>query len=257
MGPSLAVFMLVLHAARAEYRQPPGVNPAHYQAQGQVPQQQFQQPPQQQFQQPPQQQFQQPPQQQFQQPPPQQGVPQQQFQQVPQQQAVPQQQFQQAPQQGQPVQQGIPQQQFQRTGGHGGQQQAILRDKQKIQAEKEHIKEHLGAPIDTAGMSEEELQFHYFKMHDADGNNKLDGLELVASLQHWHDQAGHEPGHPVPEAKTFTDQELFELIDPIIDQDDRNRDGYIDYSEFMLAQQNAPPPPQGQAQAQAQPQHQA
>ena len=23
-------------------------------------------------------------------------------------------------------------------------------------------------------------------MHDADGNNKLDGLELVASLQHWH-----------------------------------------------------------------------
>ena len=49
-----------------------------------------------------------------------------------------------------------------------------------------HIKEHLGAPIDTSKMSEEELQFHYFKMHDADGNNKLDGLELVASLQHWH-----------------------------------------------------------------------
>ena len=33
-------------------------------------------------------------------------------------------------------------------------------------------------------MSEEELesaeisQFHYFKLHDYDGNNKLDGLEL-------------------------------------------------------------------------------
>ena len=39
-------------------------------------------------------------------------------------------------------------------------------------------------------MSEEELQFHYFKMHDADGNNKLDGLELVASLQHWHGKRG-------------------------------------------------------------------
>jgi len=104
-------------------------------------------------------------------------------------------------------------------------------------------------------MSEEELQFHYFKMHDADNNNKLDGLELVASLQHWHDQSGHdghEAGHQAPpEPKTFTDQELFELIDPIIDQDDRNRDGFIDYSEFMVAQQNAPPatpPPQQQGQ---------
>ncbi|XP_037083691.1 putative mediator of RNA polymerase II transcription subunit 29 isoform X3 [Pollicipes pollicipes] len=235
MGPSLAVFMLVLHAARAEYRQPPGVNPAHYQAQGQVPQQQFQQPPQQQFQQPPQQQFQQPPQQQFQQPPPQQGVPQQQFQQVPQQQAVPQQQFQQAPQQGQPVQQGIPQQQFQRTqGGHGGQQQAILRDKQKIQAEKEHIKEHLGAPIDTAGMSEEELQFHYFKMHDADGNNKLDGLELVASLQHWHDEDHSDGEHAArPPPPAYPEWKVVEMVDLTLLDSDADRDGYVSWAEFL------------------------
>lgn len=35
-------------------------------------------------------------------------------------------------------------------------------------------------------MSEPELQFHYFKMHDADNNNKLDGCELIKSLIHWH-----------------------------------------------------------------------
>lgn len=35
-------------------------------------------------------------------------------------------------------------------------------------------------------MSEEELQFHYFKMHDNDNNNKLDGSELIKSLIHWH-----------------------------------------------------------------------
>jgi len=45
-------------------------------------------------------------------------------------------------------------------------------------AQKEHV--------DTSKMSEQELQFHYFKMHDADGNNKLDGCELVKSLIHWH-----------------------------------------------------------------------
>ena len=40
--------------------------------------------------------------------------------------------------------------------------------------------------VDTSKMTEQELQFHYFKMHDSDGNNKLDGCELVKSLIHWH-----------------------------------------------------------------------
>lgn len=40
--------------------------------------------------------------------------------------------------------------------------------------------------LDTSKMSEQELQFHYFKMHDADNNNKLDGCELIKSLIHWH-----------------------------------------------------------------------
>lgn len=51
-----------------------------------------------------------------------------------------------------------------------------------------HIGEHVGVPVDVANMSEQELQFHYFKMHDADNNNKLDGCELVKSLIHWHGQ---------------------------------------------------------------------
>lgn len=49
-----------------------------------------------------------------------------------------------------------------------------------------HIAEHADIPIDTSKMTEQELQFHYFKMHDADNNNKLDGCELIKSLIHWH-----------------------------------------------------------------------
>lgn len=49
-----------------------------------------------------------------------------------------------------------------------------------------HIAEHMDVPIDTSKMTEQELQFHYFKMHDADNNNKLDGCELIKSLIHWH-----------------------------------------------------------------------
>merc|ERR1719220_1102634 len=88
---------------------------------------------------------------------------------------------------------------------------------------------------------EQELQFHYFKMHDSDGNNKLDGCELVKSLIHWHDQSNHDPksGQPLPEEKIFKDDELVSMIDPILETDDRNKDGYIDYSEFVIAQQAA------------------
>lgn len=39
---------------------------------------------------------------------------------------------------------------------------------------------------DMSKLSEEELQFHYFKMHDNDDNNMLDGSELIKSLIHWH-----------------------------------------------------------------------
>jgi len=96
-------------------------------------------------------------------------------------------------------------------------------------------------PIDTSNMSEQELQFHYFKMHDADNNNKLDGCELVKSLIHWHDQANHDPrsGSPIPEAKVFNDEELSNMIDPILANDDKNRDGFIDYGEFVRAQATA------------------
>ena len=40
-------------------------------------------------------------------------------------------------------------------------------------------------PMDVSAMSEEELMFYYFRMHDVDLNGKLDGCELIKSLIHW------------------------------------------------------------------------
>ncbi|XP_069948549.1 lymphotoxin beta receptor inhibitor-like isoform X3 [Cherax quadricarinatus] len=186
-----------------QYRQAPGVPPPQQQ------QQHYQQP---QYQQPPQQQqFQQPVQQQQYQPPPQQPPQQQQY---------------------QPQQVG---------GGHQHHNQRVLHNP-NLSKERDHLKDHLEVPIDTSGMSEQELQFHYFKMHDADNNNKLDGQELIKSLFHWHDAANHDAGktgHPPPEPKLFTDDELVNMIDPILLQDDKNKDGFIDYPEFVQAQRNA------------------
>lgn len=48
--------------------------------------------------------------------------------------------------------------------------------------------EHLEGVIDKPEkeMSPQELQLHYFKMHDYDGNNLLDGLELSTAITHVH-----------------------------------------------------------------------
>ena len=49
---------------------------------------------------------------------------------------------------------------------------------------KEHLKEVMDKPKDQ--MTEEELEFHYFKLHDYDDNNKLDGVEIVKAITHFH-----------------------------------------------------------------------
>uniref|UniRef100_A0A182VPV1 EF-hand domain-containing protein n=1 Tax=Anopheles minimus TaxID=112268 RepID=A0A182VPV1_9DIPT len=110
-------------------------------------------------------------------------------------------------------------------------------------------------PIDTSKMSEQELQFHYFKMHDSDNNNKLDGCELIKSLIHWHEQgkAQENSGHPQHEEKIFSNDELSALIDPILNSDDHNQDGFIDYPEFVRAQHKAAQQQQQQEQQQQQP----
>ncbi|CAN7983680.1 unnamed protein product [Ixodes hexagonus] len=127
-------------------------------------------------------------------------------------------------------------------GGSFIREKAHVQDRAHIQ---EHLSEMLGPNQDMSKMSEEELQFHYFKLHDNDDNNKLDGLELIKSLIHWHVEEskhlatqGNQQPTPHGTTKLFTDQELANMIDPILEMDDKNRDGFIDYPEFVNAQKS-------------------
>ena len=45
----------------------------------------------------------------------------------------------------------------------------------------EHLKTMIGDK-DTSQMTPEELQFYYFKQHDYDNNNQLDGIELIQGI---------------------------------------------------------------------------
>lgn len=52
-------------------------------------------------------------------------------------------------------------------------------------------------------------------------------------------EQGNTESGGTPNDKLFNDEELVQLIDPILNMDDTNNDGYIDYPEFIQAQQNA------------------
>uniref|UniRef100_A0A8C5PDN6 Multiple coagulation factor deficiency 2, ER cargo receptor complex subunit n=1 Tax=Leptobrachium leishanense TaxID=445787 RepID=A0A8C5PDN6_9ANUR len=93
--------------------------------------------------------------------------------------------------------------------------------------DKEHIMEHLEGVVEkpTSEMSPQELQLHYFKMHDYDGNSLLDGLELAAAITHVHKEGGEN-------TDSLKEDDLIKMIDEVLRDDDKNKDGYIDYAEF-------------------------
>ncbi|KAG7274731.1 hypothetical protein CRUP_035522 [Coryphaenoides rupestris] len=105
--------------------------------------------------------------------------------------------------------------------GHGRLDRNMVQDQ-------DHIMEHLEGVIEKPEkeMSAQELQLHYFKMHDYDGNNLLDGLELATAITHVQKEEGGENSHPMKE------EDLISLIDDVLKDDDKNNDGYIDYAEF-------------------------
>ncbi|XP_058242332.1 multiple coagulation factor deficiency protein 2 [Hemibagrus wyckioides] len=121
-------------------------------------------------------------------------------------------------------------------GDHHGQenpQPPITRMDKNMVQDKDHIMEHLDGVIDKpeSDMTPQELQLHYFKMHDYDGNNLLDGLELATAITHVHKE---EKGQNSPPMK---EQDLINIIDQVLRDDDKNNDGYIDYAEFAKSLQ--------------------
>lgn len=92
-----------------------------------------------------------------------------------------------------------------------------------------HLKEDLhGGPVSKPidEMNTEELQFHYFRQHDFDHNDKLDGSELVVSLSHHQRQQDGT-------VRAFTDDQLADIIDEILKRHDTNHDGMMSFEEYV------------------------
>ncbi|KAE8741759.1 hypothetical protein FOCC_FOCC012707 [Frankliniella occidentalis] len=121
----------------------------------------------------------------------------------------------------------------------------LIQDDQLLQ-DKEHIREDLGkwaTEEAVENMTPEELQFHYFKLHDLDENIKLDGLEILRAIMHTEEHESHshegedenslaegQEGHTEPVSMEY----YIELIDEVLREDDTNNDGYLSYAEYVV-----------------------
>jgi hypothetical protein len=70
--------------------------------------------------------------------------------------------------------------------GSAGYKHEEINQQVKTNMNQDHVFEHLEGVINKPKeqMTQEEQNFYYFKLHDYDNNNKLDGLELVSAFAH-------------------------------------------------------------------------
>ncbi|KAK8756944.1 hypothetical protein V5799_000355 [Amblyomma americanum] len=95
----------------------------------------------------------------------------------------------------------------------------------------EHIKKDVAKIMQlqsTGEMSTEELYFYYFRMHDFDDNNLLDGHEIKAAMLH---SFAHQAG---VENRTLPEESIISYVDTAL-KSDVNQDGYISYPEIRAA----------------------
>uniref|UniRef100_A0A023FYL4 Putative multiple coagulation factor deficiency protein 2 n=1 Tax=Amblyomma parvum TaxID=251391 RepID=A0A023FYL4_AMBPA len=97
----------------------------------------------------------------------------------------------------------------------------------------DHIRKDVAKMIElnNAGvLSSEELSFYYFRMHDFDNNNLLDGQEMMSAMfHHHHDEDRNEGVQVIPEA------DIANYVDSAL-QADKNFDGYISYAELRASE---------------------
>lgn len=91
-----------------------------------------------------------------------------------------------------------------------------------------HLKEDLKTITDLqleGKLTEDETVFYFFRMHDFDDNNKLDGWELLAAMKHMSDH-----GHNKDNAETGI-SETVAAVDALM-MFDKNEDGFLEYAEL-------------------------
>lgn len=93
----------------------------------------------------------------------------------------------------------------------------------------DHIKKDVAKMIElnNAGvLSADELSFYYFRMHDFDNNNLLDGQEMMSAMFHHHHDNENDEG-----VQAISEADIISYVDSAL-LADKNLDGYVSYAEL-------------------------
>jgi len=121
-----------------------------------------------------------------------------------------------------------------------------------LEKEREHIKAQVKEEyMDINSLDDTKLLMQYFRKHDTDNNHKLDGLELLKAIARMEEEHSHSDeedddhdedhqaapdDHPGNGPLNFDIEQIIPIVDSILEQDDKNKDGYLNYAEFMSRQ---------------------
>ncbi|CAO3667001.1 unnamed protein product [Rhizopus stolonifer] len=98
---------------------------------------------------------------------------------------------------------------------------------------KAHVQKHLNAlnskdaDQTLPDLSDEDIIYYLFLIHDRNGDGFLDGHELRQAFTDFGDEDA---------SKFLSLEEVTEMIDHVIEEDDLNGDGLISWSEYLESQ---------------------
>lgn len=111
-----------------------------------------------------------------------------------------------------------------------------------------HIQKHLGQQTgdteqnkdlrDVADGDNAKGIFYFFKFHDYDDNQKLDGLEWMQALTDFHEE-DNKKGEFKEGGTMFLEHEAEAIVDELLSKHDKNDDGMIDFIELMNSNVNS------------------
>ncbi|XP_021205091.1 multiple coagulation factor deficiency protein 2 homolog isoform X1 [Bombyx mori] len=121
------------------------------------------------------------------------------------------------------------------TGSFTGDSQ-LLHDAKHLEEDSKVL-----TPAMLASMTPEELEFHYFSIHDFDRNTKLDGSEMLKAVYHTLDHESPNPDDDSSIEPEANDLDSFiVLVDRTLQFDDTDGDGYVSYPEYRAARARNP-----------------
>ncbi|XP_055643497.1 multiple coagulation factor deficiency protein 2 homolog [Toxorhynchites rutilus septentrionalis] len=86
---------------------------------------------------------------------------------------------------------------------------------------------------ELARMTDEEKNFYFFKLHDSDNNDHLDGLEILHAATHHSDSHVHKLDRE--DENNSAENAVIEVIDDFLAYADLDQNGLLTYPEYMKA----------------------